>query len=409
MLSSLGRNGFVESLALTRYPRSSPILRRRLRHASFFVAVAPDALSLKASSAFTASHFGTRSLSTSTPPETTNASESKPQPPPPAAVLPLRKHKVELRPGPVKPAKLTPQPPTSPKPSTASSPNVASEPSSSKKESIVEATKHDLVDASQHGILAPPPAGASWAGSLWHQAKELFKFYWRGIKLIWHNLSRARLIEQRALAGGAPVSRWELRFIRTSHRDTMKLVPFLFLIIVIEEIIPLVVLYAPSVLPSTCLLPSQRERIVTKKRQKQASYAIVQRPLYEQLRQRLIANPGAPVNALLDSAALTAVNGLLSLSTVGPSALLFRRLQKHLAMIADDDALLKREASGSMLSQEELREALEERGIRVTEGLAPSVWQSRLQWWLKNVDGVDEQQALLCRVLLVASSGAGKF
>lgn len=41
------------------------------------------------------------------------------------------------------------------------------------------------------------------------------------------------------------------------------------IIIIVEEIIPLVVLYAPFILPSTCILPTQKDRIDTKKREKQ--------------------------------------------------------------------------------------------------------------------------------------------
>lgn len=42
----------------------------------------------------------------------------------------------------------------------------------------------------------------------------------------------------------------------------------------------------------------------------------------------------------------------------------------------------------------------------ITEGLSPQTWQARLQWWLTNAEGGDP---FTQRVLLVASSGAGKF
>lgn len=45
--------------------------------------------------------------------------------------------------------------------------------------------------------------------------------------------------------------------------------PFLLTIIVIEEIIPLIVMYVPGMLPSTCVLPSQRARIVAKRHERQ--------------------------------------------------------------------------------------------------------------------------------------------
>lgn len=48
-----------------------------------------------------------------------------------------------------------------------------------------------------------------------------------------------------------------------------RLVPFVLTIVIVEEIIPLIVLYAPGLLPSTCILPSQRDRILTKRHEKQ--------------------------------------------------------------------------------------------------------------------------------------------
>ena len=81
------------------------------------------------------------------------------------------------------------------------------------------------------------------------------------------------------------------------------------MVIIIEEIIPLVVLYAPGILPSTCLLPSQKERIDTKRREKQKMFALNNRQLFERLRQRLLANPTTPVRTLLDSPSLVALNG----------------------------------------------------------------------------------------------------
>lgn len=56
---------------------------------------------------------------------------------------------------------------------------------------------------------------------------------------------------------------------------------------------------------------------------------------------------------------------LLALPTYGPSALRLSRLQQHLASIADDDTLLARESFGQALTQIELRDALEERGMCV--------------------------------------------
>lgn len=55
----------------------------------------------------------------------------------------------------------------------------------------------------------------------------------------------------------------------------------------------------------------------------------------------------------------------MALSTSGIDALRFRRLHQRLTAIAEDDVLLKRESLGRFLSQDQLRDALEERGMYV--------------------------------------------
>lgn len=90
--------------------------------------------------------------------------------------VPSRKQKIELRPGPVK------APPTNqPNPSTVTTAGPVVVEKDVKKASdptpqpgVVESAKIDYGEAARHGILAPPPAGASKIGKLWHQAKEYF-------------------------------------------------------------------------------------------------------------------------------------------------------------------------------------------------------------------------------------------
>ncbi|KAI0915650.1 hypothetical protein AcW1_003802 [Taiwanofungus camphoratus] len=424
MLSSFGRNGLVERYSwqfspayLTRHQRTSGVLHCGRRNASRLSTTHSDRGLRERSLACPAA---IRLLST-TPPGTTKPTNAKPSQPIPPTPPASRKHKVVLNPAPVKsprspstePTSLSSKPSTSEHAKSTHTDTSSTVSTSVKSDSVIEVKKHDYEDASQHGILAPPPENTSWAGKLYHQVKELFKFYWRGIKLINTNRRRAREMQERVRAGGPPLTRWETRFIRTHKQDVLKLVPFLMIILIAEEVIPLVVLYAPGLLPSTCLLPSQKERIDAKRREKQKMYLLDRKPVFEQVRQRILANPDVPISKLLDNSAVIAVNGLLSLSTSGPSALRLRRLQRHLAVVAQDDALLKGESLGGKLTKVELRDALEERGL-IAEGSSPKVWRSRLEWWLTHVDregvrpsgGID---SISQRVLLVVSSGAGKF
>lgn len=109
--------------------------------------------------------------------------------PPPATAKP--KPKIELRPGPIKSPQAsgangkqpTVPPLSSAKPHPTKPPPESNLPlADAEKEllkeeaqaGLVETVKKDVRDAAAHGVLAPPPEDASWAGRLFHQAKELF-------------------------------------------------------------------------------------------------------------------------------------------------------------------------------------------------------------------------------------------
>ncbi|GBE81380.1 predicted protein [Sparassis crispa] len=414
MLSSLGRNGFVESLSAARQHRNVVLFNRRLRAGSYPLVSGSDIAHWQPSSRVDV--FAGRLYTTATPPQATKSAQNDSKQHIPPVISPSRKPKIELRPGPVKVSKATHTPTepaaASPKPaSTKANPEPLSpsaSPDSTSK--FAKATEHDFEEASKHGILAPPPEGAGMIRRLIHQGKEFFKFYWRGLKLIESNRRRAKAIRERVKTGGRPLTRWETRFIRTNKEDLLKLIPFALIILIIEEIIPLVVLYAPFILPSTCILPSQKDRIDAKRRLKQKEYTVKDRRTFELVRQRIEADSSVPVENLLDSSALAAFNGSLALPTWGPAPLLLRRLKRHLAAIAEDDALLTREDSGRWLTEAQLRDALEERGI-VTEGVPQKLWQTRLEWWLSHADTAQaaEPDAWRRRVPLVAKIGTGKF
>jgi len=64
------------------------------------------------------------------------------------------------------------------------------------------------------------------------------------------------------------------------HRSLLRLVPFVAIVLLLEEVIPLIVLYAPGMLPSTCILASQRERIDAKRREEQRAFAETMRDTF---------------------------------------------------------------------------------------------------------------------------------
>ncbi|KAI0674838.1 hypothetical protein C8Q78DRAFT_1182760 [Trametes maxima] len=414
MLASLRRNGLVDSRTVTRHHRAAAAARHSSRNIS---------ISIRTLNGSPCKYSGTLSLAlhprfVSTTPPPTTGSLSK-DTPPTASGTAARKHKVELRPGPVKPPKVsseTTPAPVSPAPSTSVSEHTPAAAHTSAEGSahphattpvahVIEVAQEDYQEASKHGILAPPPPNASWAGRLFHQAKELFKFYWNGVKLINTHRKRVRAINARVKAGGPPPSRWETRFIAEYRRDALKLIPFALIIIIAEEAIPLVVIYTPFLLPSTCLLPSQKERIDAKRREKQLVFAETMKPVFESVHSRALSEPDASLDSLLDRSTLVPYSSVLSLSTFGPPSTRRNRIKKHLQTIAADDALLSREDAGSRLSAREVREALEERGI-VAEGLSTEAMRARLRWWLAQSSAGNDP--IRTRILLIASNTLGK-
>lgn len=65
-----------------------------------------------------------------------------------------------------------------------------------------------------------------------------------------------------------------------------RLIPFALIIIIAEEAIPFVVMWAPFLLPSTCILPAQRERIAGKKRAQQIATAETLKNVFQDILQR---------------------------------------------------------------------------------------------------------------------------
>ncbi|KAH9485296.1 LETM1 domain-containing protein mdm28, mitochondrial [Psilocybe cubensis] len=302
----------------------------------------------------------------------------KDAPPPPLS----KKPKIDLRPAPIKPKSSSPLPAKLPR---SFIPPTPSPTNPTKLSTAKEEVQHDLHDAQAHGILTPPPPDANWFRRTLHQGIQLFKFYYRGVKLVFFRRKEIAIIKARVRGGGAPLTRSEFRLIETQKDDINKIIPFLLIALVLEEIIPLIAIYAPFLLPSTCILPSQRERIETKRAEKAKTFSSQYYTVYAALKRA--ENPAGflPLSALRNtSSAPTAVCGLLGLSTIGIDALRIRRIRRHLQFITRDDQLLFQDKLTASLSLRELREALEERGIGA-RGLSTTDLQSRLQWWLDAV------------------------
>lgn len=264
---------------------------------------------------------------------------------------------------------------------------------------VKETARRDIEDAEAHGILTPPPADANWFKRTLHKGLQLAKFYYRGVKLILVRRKAIALIRTRVKTGGNPLTRWENRLIRTQKADVNKVVPFLFIALLLEEVIPLIAIYAPSMLPSTCILPSQRARIEEKKTEKAIAFASSYRQLFANLKLKESPVGHLSTRVLREDQASVAFCGLLGLSTAGFDFLRIRRVKHHLQFLAEDDYLLLQDNLIGRLSESSLDEALQERGV-IIQGLTMKAKESRLKWWL---NAVGQSSSISLRLFLLVT------
>lgn len=152
------------------------------------------------------------------------------------------------------------------------------------------------------------------------------------MKLIFSRRKEIALIRARIKAGGTPLTRFEHRLIRTQKDDIVKcvffffspfcifhhsfsihrIIPFLFIALILEEAIPFIAIYAPFMLPSTCILPSQQQRIEERRAEKAKTFATQYKYLYGQLKETESPKGFLPLQSLRLQEASTAVCGYVS-------------------------------------------------------------------------------------------------
>lgn len=151
----------------------------------------------------------------------------------------------------------------------------------------------------------------------------------------------------------------------------LKLPLFLLILVTVEELLPLMVIYTPFLLPSTCILPSQRLKI--RKR-----FELKREECIKSLRQIVDANTslqppyrlqevGNSLTVLPPEAVRNLVD-VYNLSTVGGNALRRKRLVQHITRLRRDDVRLLTSELLNEPSQESvelLADACTERGLYV--------------------------------------------
>jgi len=236
--------------------------------------------------------------------------------------------------------------------------------------------------------------------------KFLFLFYLNGVKQIFRNRTRVVEIQTRAKEGGRALSREESQLIKIHNSDMRKLPLFLAIVLILEELLPLVVIYAPGLLPSTCILPSQIAKIRSK--EEVVREGAVRRLREAGLRSVLASGSGGAevpteagaatqaasdveaeeaksVVAALQPALLKDLVQTFKLPTWGGAFLQRSRLVSHLAYLRADDALMAGTGIGvgDEVPQDVdgLARACTERGLRAS-GVDSAAMSHSLRKWL---------------------------
>lgn len=285
--------------------------------------------------------------------------------------------------------KSTPSPP----PASKSQSTPTSDSEKTRQLATTDAASNDVTSAKPNKTLTER------AKELWATAKYLFKFYFNGVKQIWANRTQVKAVQARVAGGGAPLSREESQLIRTHQADMRKLPLFLFILLILEEALPLVVIWAPSLLPSTCILPNQLTKIRMGEEVKRAE-AFTQLQQSEGLKELLpVVQESAGAAKLtaahqpdasgdlfqkLSAEDLTRVAKMFSLSTWGGSSMVRRRLDSHLAYLRQDDALMCVDGNYAAVPQhvDALAKACGERGLRCS-GIEHREMFDSLRHWLR--------------------------
>ncbi|KAI7851004.1 LETM1-like protein-domain-containing protein [Circinella umbellata] len=174
----------------------------------------------------------------------------------------------------------------------------------------------------------------------------------------------------------------------------IKLAPFGLIFLILPESIPLFVIFAPGIIPSTCVNESQ----VLKQRQKldearqrmssnvlTASHQIgrITPEDFLSLRKFLKIAKGYQYDFELTQISkdnLGAYCRFMGLTSWGTKGMLEKRLNKHLDYLLEDDKLIAKEGVQS-LSTPDLQQAVEERGMR-SINVDEEQLQRSLDYWI---------------------------
>ena len=207
--------------------------------------------------------------------------------------------------------------------------------------SVIREAIADFLSAEKSNHVVPVPQEVydkksyfGWRVFYW-RTKQLFKFYWAGCKTLRTNFMDMRALQRGVKREGWELTRREIRFISRTQADLWKIVPFVFFLMTLEEILPLMVLYTPWLLPSTTILPSQFLRIKSAEEIKRRGALLkVGKELNAAGNSLMVAgttpSTSTPVLSSLSSDTVSGLCRALDLGTAAPMFWLRRRLANRI-------------------------------------------------------------------------------
>jgi hypothetical protein len=210
--------------------------------------------------------------------------------------------------------------------------------------SVIREAIADFLSAEKSNHVVPVPQEVydknsyfGWRVFYW-RTKQLFKFYWAGCKALRSNYMDMRALQRGVKREGWELTRREIRFISRTQADLWKIVPFVFFLMTLEEILPLMVLYTPWLLPSTTILPSQFLRIKSAEEIKRREALLKVGKELNAADNSLVVSAPTPSTStpVLNSLSPDTVSGLcraLDLGTAAPMFWLRRRLANRIECV----------------------------------------------------------------------------
>ncbi|MCJ1293803.1 hypothetical protein MMC34_005359 [Xylographa carneopallida] len=234
--------------------------------------------------------------------------------------------------------------------------------------------------------------------------RAYLSFYKTGAKAVYSNWQTARGIRSRLPANTNPeqalqqgvLSRGEWLLIRRSNQDIKKVPLFALVFMICGEFTPLVVVFMSGVVPRTCKVPKQvlRDREKAEERRRSS----FREGTVNSADTGMVDVETLPLNQLSHvGRSLGLYSSLLDRLGVGlPTSLLRRRVQQWDAYIGADDAAIEQYGGVERMEMEEVRIALEERGVDVL-GRGDAQLQRSLQTWLRERKWVGALRLVLVR------------